>query len=296
MNGSKKEIRHVELVAPNYEWPRLFNKASIEISGILGQNCIDIHHIGSTSIPNIYAKPIIDMLAVVEDIKVVDSLNSKFEALGYICMGEYGISGRRYYCKTKHKRTHNIHLFEQGALEILRYLSFRNYMRENEDYARAYSVLKCCLAEVFPEDIDNYSKGKSSFIQMIDYKTGTDPDRQIKVQDDIIIQPYAPAWQNLAKAEIKAIKTISKEPYVSIDHVGSTAVPGQASEPIIDILISLQSIKEVVGWISPLESLGYCYWEGNSDKANHHFYKGEPPFGEKRTHSVHLVEKNNCGM
>jgi len=58
----------------------------------------------------------------VKDLSVVDSLNSKFEVLGYVCMGEYGISGRRFYWKSKAERTHNIHLFEQGSPEINRHV------------------------------------------------------------------------------------------------------------------------------------------------------------------------------
>ncbi|HRD71391.1 MAG TPA: GrpB family protein, partial [Legionella sp.] len=156
-------------------------------------------------------------------------------------MGEYGIPGRRFYWKSKDKRTHNIHLFEQGSAEISRHLSFRDFMRNHEDYAKAYSVLKCCLAEVFPNDIVNYVNGKSSFVQSIDYQTGTARDKQINAQDNIIIQPYNPAWPKLAEAEIKAIKTIvNQASFISIDHIGSTAVPQLSSKPIIDIFIGVQ--------------------------------------------------------
>ena len=142
-------MRQVELIAPNPEWLGLFTEAANEIRTILKENCVEVHHIGSTAIPTIYAKPIIDILPVVKDISLVNSLNSQFEALGYVCMGEYGITGRRFYWKSKTKRTHNIHLFEQGSPEILRHLAFRDFMRNHTDYARAYSVIKCCLAEVF---------------------------------------------------------------------------------------------------------------------------------------------------
>lgn len=294
MIDSKEKIRHVVLTAPSPEWPILFNESATEIKNILGENCVDIHHIGSTAIPNIYAKPIVDILPIVKNIKLVDSLNAKFEALGYVCMGEYGIPGRRFYWKSKDKRTHNIHLFEQGSAEISRHLSFRDFMRNHEDYAKAYSVLKCCLAEVFPNDIENYVNGKSSFVQSIDYQTGTARDKQINAQDNIIIQPYNPAWPKLAEAEIKAIKTIvNQASFISIDHIGSTAVPQLSSKPIIDIFIGVQSIKEAEHWISPLQSLGYIYWEENPDKTHLRFFKGMPPFGDGRTHHVHIVEFNS---
>ena len=81
-------MRQVELIAPNPEWLGLFTEAANEIRTILKENCVEVHHIGSTAIPTIYAKPIIDILPVVKDISLVNSLNSQFEALGYVCMGE----------------------------------------------------------------------------------------------------------------------------------------------------------------------------------------------------------------
>jgi len=79
---------------------------------------------------NIYAKPVIDMLVTVNDLSSVDALNPLFEALGYDCKGEFGIPGRRFYQKRKIKRTHHIHLFEQGNSEIKRHLAFRNYIAD----------------------------------------------------------------------------------------------------------------------------------------------------------------------
>lgn len=292
-----EKMKRVELTPPNSEWSRLFHEAAAEIKTMLGDHCIDIHHIGSTAIPNIYAKPIIDMLPVVKNLELIDAFNLQFEALGYVCMGEYGIAGRRFYWKSKMHRTHNVHLFEQGSPEILRHLAFRDFMQQHEHYAKAYSVLKCCLAEVFSDDIENYVKGKSSFVQMIDYQTGTAREKQLKAQDDIIIQVYNPAWPKLAEAEIKAIKTMTSYlPFVLIEHIGSTAVPELSSKPIIDIFISIPSIKEAKHWIAPLESLGYDYWNENPDKAHLRFFKGMPPFGEGRTHHVHIVEASNDTM
>lgn len=294
MIDPSEKIRCIELTAPNTEWPRLFDEAASEIKTILSNNCVDIHHIGSTAIPSIYAKPIVDVLPIVTDIRLVDSLNSKFETLGYVCQGEYGIAGRRYYWKSKSKRTHNIHLFEEDSPEILRHLAFRDFMRKHGAYAKAYSVLKCCLAEVFPHDIENYVNGKSSFVQMIDYKTGTARDKQLSAQDNIDIQPYNFAWPKLAEAEIKTIKTLTSHlDRVSIDHIGSTAVPELSSKPIIDIFICVRSIEELAHWVAPLESLGYLYWEENPDKTHLRFFKGMPPFGEGRTHHVHIVDSSN---
>lgn len=164
-------------------------------------------------------------------------------------------------------------------------------MRAHKDYAQAYSVIKCCLAEVFTYDIENYVNAKNSFVQMIDYLTGTARDKQLQAKDSIIIQPYNAAWPKLAKAEIQAIKTITKGlPYVAIEHRGSTAVPELSSKPIIDIFINLKSIAELESWVAPLESLGYVYWKEHPDKEHLRFIKGMPPYGEARTHHIHIVD------
>lgn len=297
MTDPNEQIRTVELTKYNPEWTNLFIEEADKIKSILGENYLEIHHIGSTAIPHIYAKPIIDILPVVKDITLVDSLNSKFEALGYICMGEYGIPGRRYYWKSKTKRTHQIHLFEQGSSEILRHITFKEFMIAHEEYAQGYSVVKQSLAEVFFTDIENYVNGKSSFIQMIDYKTGTAKQEQLDAEDNIVIQPYNSAWSKLAKAEIKTIKTIAGSlPYSSIEHFGSTAVPDLSSKPIIDIFIVLNSFDEMDRWIKLLETLGYVFWEKNPDKLHLRFIKGMPPYGMKRTHHVHIVKASNNKM
>ena len=110
MIDPEEKIRRVELMPPDAEWAAQFQDAASEIKAILGNNCIAVHHIGSTAIPDIYAKPIVDILPVVRRLNGVDALNQQFEALGYVCIGEYGIAGRRIYWRSKLERTHNIKL------------------------------------------------------------------------------------------------------------------------------------------------------------------------------------------
>ncbi len=290
MIDKNEKIRQVEVVPPNSDWPHLFADTEKELRQILQGNLVDIHHIGSTAIPSIYAKPIIDILLVVNDIQLMDVLNSQFAASGYICKGEYGIPGRRYYQKSKTARTHNVHVFQKNAPEIFRHLAFRDFMRQHPDYAQAYSCLKQNLASVFSTDLENYVNGKNSFVQFINYKTGNASNGQLNAKDNIVIQPYTSVWEKLATAEIKTIQETILLPYVSIEHIGSTAVPNLSSKPIIDLFIVLQSITEATQWIKPLERLGYVFWEDNPDKIHLRFFKGMPPFGEKRTHHVHMVD------
>ncbi len=123
-------MRKVEVVEHNREWQDLFAIESVCVARALGQNAIAIHHIGSTAIPNIYAKPIIDLLVEVKDINEVDLHNSFMESFDYQRMGEFGIIGRRYFRKDNSWgiRTHHVHVFEVNSPEIQRHLAFRDYM------------------------------------------------------------------------------------------------------------------------------------------------------------------------
>jgi GrpB-like predicted nucleotidyltransferase (UPF0157 family) len=95
------EIRKIEVVEYNPNWPELFETEAKRIKEALGNNCIEIHHIGSTSIPRLSAKPVIDILPVVRDIREVDKTNKAMESLGYEAKGENGIAFRRYFRKAR---------------------------------------------------------------------------------------------------------------------------------------------------------------------------------------------------
>jgi GrpB-like predicted nucleotidyltransferase (UPF0157 family) len=90
-------MRTVEVVPHDWKWRDAFASESKSVAEALGENVVTVHHIGSTAIPNIYAKPIIDLLVEVKDIIKVDEHSSFMELLGYQVMGEFGISGRRYF-------------------------------------------------------------------------------------------------------------------------------------------------------------------------------------------------------
>ena len=104
-------MRKVEVVPHNPEWQNLFQVENKAIAKIIGVNVIAIHHIGSTSIPGIYAKSIIDLLVEVKDIDAVDNKNILMETLGYEAMGEFGIRDRHYFSRENSLgiRTHHVH-------------------------------------------------------------------------------------------------------------------------------------------------------------------------------------------
>jgi GrpB-like predicted nucleotidyltransferase (UPF0157 family)/GNAT superfamily N-acetyltransferase len=176
--------KNIEVVAYNPQWPKLFESEAKLIKQALGSNCITIHHIGSTSVPGLSAKPVIDMLPVVKDIQEVDKAKKAMESLGYEAKGEYGIAFRRYFQKGKNIRTHNVHVYQEGDSEISRYLKFRDWMRSHADDAESYARLKIELAEKFPNDILLYCNGKDAFVASIDAKDGFDGWRIVQALTD----------------------------------------------------------------------------------------------------------------
>jgi GrpB-like predicted nucleotidyltransferase (UPF0157 family) len=163
-------IRKVEVVPHDPNWLNLFETESKQIAISLGENVIEIHHIGSTSIESIYAKPIIDILVEVSSITKVDEQNLSMQLLGYQCMGEFGIKDRRFFLKDNQNgiRTYHIHIFEVGSAQIVRHLAFRDYLNIHIEDALAYSLLKRSLAAKYPDNIEGYMDGKYNFIQEID--------------------------------------------------------------------------------------------------------------------------------
>lgn len=161
--------QHVIVLPYDPQWSILYQQEAQAIRQILGDNLVAIHHIGSTSVPGLCAKPIIDILPVVRNLDAVDACNAQFQALGYEAMGEWGIPGRRYFRKGGDNRTHHIHIFRQdNHSEIDRHLAVRDFLRSHPADAEAYGKLKMSLAKQYPENIEAYCDGKDAFVKELE--------------------------------------------------------------------------------------------------------------------------------
>jgi RimJ/RimL family protein N-acetyltransferase len=152
------------------------------------------------------------------------------------------------------------------------------------------------IASAYPDNISSQKvlkKAGFDFSRKIKLEDGTELFRyEIYKNDSIELVTYDNQWPVLAKLEIKALfDVLPKNNLIDIQHVGSTAVPGMLSKPIIDIQIAVDSLKAIKPIaIDELKKLGYEYWHENPDPERMFFVKGMPPFGERRTHHVHIVE------
>ena len=164
-------VRIVQVLAHNPGWSKAYSQEVQRLQAALDPLQITFHHIGSTSIPGLAAKPTIDMLGVVEDLAELDDRGQLLSDLGYEAKGENGIPGRRYFRKLAGEvHLFHIHAFEVGHPEIQRHLDFRDYLRAHPKDAAAYQELKFALSKKYPLDPISYTNGKTDFILSIDQK------------------------------------------------------------------------------------------------------------------------------
>ena len=157
----------VELLPHSPKWAARARTESARLQAALGVTLVAVHHIGSTSIPGIEAKPIVDLVPEVTSLEALDAAKDRVVALGYEWWGEYGIAGRRYCSLTDAatgKRAVQLHCFATGSPEITRHLAFRDYMCRHPDRAREYEAEKMRARDLHPDDSHAYSEAKSAWI------------------------------------------------------------------------------------------------------------------------------------
>ena len=164
--------REIKVVPYNSDWQRLYQSEVDRLRKVLGNELVSTFHIGSTAIPGMSAKPIIDILLEVKSISKLDDYNEAMKELGYNPRGELGIPGRRYFSKNDSNgiRTHHVHAFETGNIGLERHIAFRDYMIAHPEDAREYAKLKIRLADEFQWDIDGYCDGKDAFVSDMEKK------------------------------------------------------------------------------------------------------------------------------
>jgi len=162
------EIVAVELVPHSPAWAEMAAAKAARLKTALGPALIRTEHMGSTSIPGIMAKPIVDMLPIVTDLASLDADQVAIEGLGYDYLGEFGIPTRRYCRKNDPvtgKRLFQLHCFAKDSSEIARHLAFRDYLRAHPAIAKEYEREKIRAAALHPDDTLKYNAAKNDWIK-----------------------------------------------------------------------------------------------------------------------------------
>lgn len=149
------------------QWAADFQHERAAISAALADLDVQIEHVGSTSVPDLDAKPIVDIQLVTRTVEDAIRAISPLVRLGYECRGEMGIPGRIYFRKGT-PRNRQIHLFTTPENpEVERHLIFRDYLRAHPETARDYAQLKYALAERFRNDRAAYTDAKTDFVNEV---------------------------------------------------------------------------------------------------------------------------------
>ncbi|MFC6732333.1 MULTISPECIES: GrpB family protein [unclassified Haladaptatus] len=159
------------------DWPAAFDAEASHIESVIGEHIERIEHIGSTAVPGLPAKPIIDIMVGLDALADAARCLGPLEALGYeyVSTFEDVMPERRYLRKSEgDTRTHHLHMVETASDFWERHLAFRDYLRTHPEVAADYADLKRDLAAAHPHDIGAYTDGKDDFIRRVERQALTD--------------------------------------------------------------------------------------------------------------------------
>lgn len=157
----------VKLVPHNPEWDELFQSEKKKLLGVMGEIVIDIQHVGSTALPTISAKPVIDIAVLVKSLKEVEKYVEKIEVLGYQKKQE-NRPERLFFTKgPEENRIIYLHIGDESTDYIKDMINFRDYLIQNPTEAKRYAELKAGLAKKFADNREPYTAAKEKFVQEV---------------------------------------------------------------------------------------------------------------------------------
>jgi GrpB-like predicted nucleotidyltransferase (UPF0157 family) len=297
------------IVIADYDpsWPQTFRDERALVYETAGRELfVRIEHVGSTAVPGLAAKPIIDMMPGVRSLAdVTPDVIARLDRIGWEYVPEYerpngvdeGMPDRRYFRKDRNGvRAFHMHLVEHGSEFWVRHLRFRNYLRYFPEDRDAYADLKRAIAADYNAKMDatwastelnlHYTEHKSDFVEGVLAKFAA----QIETHPQIVVAPYDERWPEFSAAERVRLADALGPRALAIEHVGSTSVPGLAAKPTIDTVVGIADIS-VIDEMRPIvvglgyrelrlneEDWGYAPLRTERMKYNTHFV----PYGGER--------------
>ena len=162
--------REMLVVPYDATWPALYEKERAVLAGVFGELIVDIQHFGSTAVPGLSAKPIIDVMAVVREIGRVDAYNGEMICRGYSPRGENGIPGRRYFVRLKEdgeNHAAHIHIYGPGNPHTADELMFRDFLRIDREAFAKYEAVKLEASAKYRFSPEQYVNAKSVCVMEI---------------------------------------------------------------------------------------------------------------------------------
>jgi GrpB-like predicted nucleotidyltransferase (UPF0157 family) len=151
------------VVAYDPRWPDVYEGLRAVIWPVVEDVAIGIHHVGSTSVSGIAAKPIID-IDIAVPARNMTAVIDRLASLGYAHRGDLGIAEREAFATPDGMTAHHLYACNEHSVALRNHLGLRDSLRSDTKTAKAYGALKRRLAKRFPDDIEAYGQGKSAFI------------------------------------------------------------------------------------------------------------------------------------
>lgn len=148
-------------------WPGAFERLRARFLGVAGDIALAVEHVGSTAVPGLAAKPIIDISIVVPSREQLPLLIGRLAGLGYVHRGDLGIEGREAFDTPPDPIAHHVYGCARDSLALQNHLAVREYLRSHPAAVTEYAALKKRLAQQFPGDAARYTQGKTDFLLQI---------------------------------------------------------------------------------------------------------------------------------
>ena len=163
------ERDRVTLLPYQPAWPSLFAEEAERLRLALGEHVLRVEHVGSTAVPGLDAKPILDIVVAVRDISGAAPFEEALAPLGYIHKAENDRPGRLYFVKRlpDDRSTHHLSITELDTECWFTHVAFRDYLRSHPEAREEYGKLKSALARRHHHDRAAYQEGKAAFIQHV---------------------------------------------------------------------------------------------------------------------------------
>ena len=162
-----RQYREVQVVDYDSGWPAELDALARRVPACLGEMALRVEHVGSTSVPGLAAKPVIDMDVVVRSAAEIPLAVERLAVIGYDHEGDLGIPGREACWWPAGEQCHHLYLLAEGARELLRHVAFRDALRADATLRDEYAALKRSLAEQYRTDIEGYVPAKDAIVQSV---------------------------------------------------------------------------------------------------------------------------------
>ena len=164
------------------EWPRTYERIRAEVWPAVQHAAMSMEHVGSTSVPGLRAKPVIDACIVVASRRDIPYVVKGLAKIGYVHRGDLGVPGREAFGQPAGLPKHHLYASHRGSLNLRNQLGLRDYLRSHPESAREYGDLKEQLAKRFPRDMDSYIAGKTEFILGVLRQVGLTDDELASIR------------------------------------------------------------------------------------------------------------------